>query len=158
MIEIDEENYIIYSDGRRVWSKRRNRFIGTVNKKSGYIYCDYMKKKYPMQRLVWMKFVGPIPEGMDIDHKNSIRGDNRLENLQVLTRSENNAKQGKQINNTSGFIGICIDKRDGIWQAGLQINGKRKSIGRFKTAVQAAMARDVYIIENNLKYYTLNFS
>lgn len=34
-------------------------------------------------------FVGPIPEGMEINHKNLDRADNRLENLELLSHREN---------------------------------------------------------------------
>lgn len=40
-------------------------------------------------RVVWAFHNGPIPEGMEINHKNGIRDDNRLENLEILTPSAN---------------------------------------------------------------------
>lgn len=42
-----------------------------------------------VHRLVWECFVGPIPEGLQINHKNGVKDDNRLENLEVCTPSEN---------------------------------------------------------------------
>lgn len=40
-------------------------------------------------RLVYEAFVGPIPEGMQINHKNGVKDDNRVENLEIATPSEN---------------------------------------------------------------------
>lgn len=40
-------------------------------------------------RLVWTALRGPIPEGLDINHLNGVRHDNRPENLEPATRSEN---------------------------------------------------------------------
>lgn len=40
-------------------------------------------------RVVWMAVNGKIPEGYVIDHINSIRNDNRISNLQLLTNEEN---------------------------------------------------------------------
>lgn len=40
-------------------------------------------------RLVWRHFMGEIPAMMLINHKNGIKTDNRLENLEVVTPSEN---------------------------------------------------------------------
>lgn len=40
-------------------------------------------------RLVWLTLRGEIPEGTEINHINGKRDDNRLENLEVCTRSYN---------------------------------------------------------------------
>lgn len=42
-----------------------------------------------VHRLIWEAFKGEIPEGYEIDHINTIRNDNRLENLRLLTHKEN---------------------------------------------------------------------
>lgn len=40
-------------------------------------------------RLVWQFFQGDIPDGMVLNHKNGVKSDNRLSNLEVCTYSEN---------------------------------------------------------------------
>lgn len=45
--------------------------------------------KVAVHRAMWEAFVGPIPDGMEINHKNLDRADNRLENLELLTHREN---------------------------------------------------------------------
>lgn len=42
-----------------------------------------------VHRVLWETMIGEIPEGMVIDHINTIRTDNRLENLRVATLKEN---------------------------------------------------------------------
>lgn len=42
-------------------------------------------------RAVYEAHVGPIPAGMDINHINGVKTDNRVENLEVLSRRENMA-------------------------------------------------------------------
>lgn len=42
-----------------------------------------------VHRLVWSAFNGPIPEGMQINHINEDKTDNRLENLNLMTPKEN---------------------------------------------------------------------
>lgn len=61
-------------------------------------YADYWlyrdgrsPKRIGAHRLVWETFCGPIPAGMQINHKNGLRNDNRLQNLEVVTPSENAA-------------------------------------------------------------------
>ena len=46
-------------------------------------------KQFRVHRLVYEAFNGPIPDGMEIDHINTVRDDNRLVNLRCVTRKEN---------------------------------------------------------------------
>jgi len=45
--------------------------------------------KVAVHRAMWEAFVGPIPAGMEINHKNLDRADNRLDNFELLTHREN---------------------------------------------------------------------
>jgi len=64
--------------------------------------CVYATVKYnggyiAVHRLVWMTFVGPIPEGMTIDHMiPSRKFDNRLSALRLATRSEQIINQDRK--------------------------------------------------------------
>lgn len=44
---------------------------------------------YHVHRIVWEAFNGPIPEGMQVNHINEDKTDNRLVNLNLMTRKEN---------------------------------------------------------------------
>ena len=44
---------------------------------------------YQVHRVVWEAFNGPIPEGMQVNHINEDKLDNRLENLNLMTCKEN---------------------------------------------------------------------
>ena len=46
-------------------------------------------KAFLVHRLVWVAFNGVIPQGYQIDHIDNNPQNNRLQNLQLLTRSEN---------------------------------------------------------------------
>lgn len=45
--------------------------------------------QYLVHRAVWEAFNGPIPGRLEVNHKNLIRTDNRLENLELLTHQQN---------------------------------------------------------------------
>lgn len=53
------------------------------------LHIDGKQKTYKVHRLVWEAFNGEIPEGVEIDHINTVRTDNRLENLRIVTHKEN---------------------------------------------------------------------
>ena len=78
--------------------------------KGGYLYiggysgkgADKKRNWLRIHRVVYQEFVGPIPQGMEIDHINNIKTDNKIENLQMLTKKDNIRKWhyvDKQIRN-----------------------------------------------------------
>ena len=56
----------------------------------GYLTVQINGKAYLVHRLVAEAFIGPIPDGCQIDHINRNRQDNRCENLRIITPSGNN--------------------------------------------------------------------
>ena len=66
---------------------------GYLRKKDGYSQVTLRKngkqKLCLIHRLVARAFIGECPEGYDIDHINTTRDDNRVENLRYCTRKEN---------------------------------------------------------------------
>ena len=46
-------------------------------------------RKYKVHRLIMSAFRGKCPDGMEVNHKNGIRNDNRIDNLEYVTRQEN---------------------------------------------------------------------
>lgn len=54
--------------------------------------------------------------------------------------------------NTSGFVGVkCAPSASG-YVAQISISNNRIFLGRYKTALEAAIVRNNYIIENNLPH------
>ena len=62
-----------------------------------------------------------------VDHINGNTLDNRKCNLRICTHGQNNINHKKQLNNTTGFKGVVLDKRTGRFEARISIN-KKKSI------------------------------
>ena len=62
---------------------------------SRYGYClvklskNGHKKGYGVHCLMYKAFIGDIPKGMQVNHINEIKSDNRLENFNLMTPKEN---------------------------------------------------------------------
>jgi len=57
---------------------------------TGYLLVRYGKRgSITAHRLVWLAIHGPIPPGVEINHKNLNKGDNRIDNLELLTHEAN---------------------------------------------------------------------
>jgi hypothetical protein len=57
--------------------------------------------------MAWIYLYGEIPDGMEIDHINGDRGDNRLENLRLATRVQNSINTRVSSRNKTGYKGVC---------------------------------------------------
>lgn len=55
----------------------------------GYWQVTLNGKQWRVHRLVMLAFVGPCPERMEVNHINGIKDDNRLCNLEYVTRKQN---------------------------------------------------------------------
>lgn len=105
-------------------------------------------KNYFVHRLVWTSFNGNIPDDMQIDHIDNNPENNYLDNLQLLTKSENTKKRfldnpdlsiswSKKIKCLNTGI-IYESQKEAARKLNLHqgdlskvLNGKRKSIGGF---------------------------
>jgi hypothetical protein len=83
----------------------------------------------------------PGSPGMDRDHINRDKLDNRRENLRLVSRSINIMNAGPRRDNTSGIRGVSWNESRKRWRAAIQIDGKQVHLGRFKTLDEAAAAR-----------------
>ena len=53
------------------------------------LYKDGKHKQLILARVIWEAFNGPIPKGMQVNHINEDKSDNRLENLNLMTCKDN---------------------------------------------------------------------
>ena len=82
------------------------------------------------------------PPGVEVDHINGDRLDNRRSNLRLCSRDENMRNRRMHRNNTSGLKGVSRHGRR--WRAQLQVDGKKLHIGVFDTREEAHDAYRVF--------------
>ena len=107
------------------------------------LYKDGKTKTITVHQLVAMAFLSHKPCGykLVVDHINTVKTDNRLQNLQLITHRENLSKDKRWSSKyTSKYTGVFWYKRSQKWRAEIRINGKIKYLGSFKSELEASEA------------------
>lgn len=99
--------YAITEDGR-IFSKKNSKFLKPRNIQ-GYYYTTlcigWLCKQFRIHRLVALTYIENTDKKPEVNHKNWLRADNRVENLEWCTRSEN------QIHAYSNWLQKTTDKQ-----------------------------------------------
>ena len=138
-----------YETGVLYWRWRINNSVpktleaGTQRKSNsdGYLYVSVYGRIYPVHRIVMLMCYGFYGEGLEVEHINHVRNDNRLFNLRFVTRSENSKNQSVSSKNTSGVTGVDFLKAKKKYRARIRVNYKSIFLGNYDTLEEAAEAR-----------------
>ena len=142
------EGWYAVTDDGRVWSMPREVFSTGVRrtlkgkwlkpvtrKVTGYkavVLCaDGERKTTTVYALVAEAFLGPRPEGSDVDHRDRNPGNDHARNLRYVTRSKN-------AHNNSGK-GYSLTP-SGRWQAYVRVKRQLHHLGRYDTPEEARAA------------------
>lgn len=117
---------LIYKDGE-LYIK-----IGWEGKE--YNQCSYNNKTHQLHRLIYEYHHGEIPDGFIIDHINRNHFDNKIENLRLVTRQENQW-------NTKAK-GYFWSKDHNKWRATIGKDYKKVHLGLFEKEEDA---KDAYL-------------
>ncbi|WP_419149898.1 HNH endonuclease [Pantoea agglomerans] len=113
------------------------RSCGNLNK-FGYLRFKVSVNGVPYtviaHRVAWLLHYGEWPE-LEIDHINSNRIDNRIENLRQATRSQNMCNTRRA--NKEGLKGVKLKKDCNRWEAQIRVRGKHYYLGLHSTAEAA---------------------
>ena len=90
--------------------------------------------------LLMHRLIMNTPDGLETDHINSNKLDNRRGNLRISTKPQNSANKPAPKNNTSGYKGVSWFKAGKLWTARLKVNGKLIYCGYFKNIEDAVIA------------------
>ena len=110
------ENLYQVSRQGDVWSIRKQRLLKPAIQTGGYLMVSLSRNgkgsSKLIHRLVVESFVGEIAIGMEVNHINGIKIDNRLENLEVVTHTQN-------VNHNYQRLGVQMPKGSHHWKSKL---------------------------------------
>ena len=136
-----------YETGVLYWRWRVNSRVpktleaGAQNKSSGYLSVRVHGRLYQVHRVVMLMCYGFYGEGLEVDHINHVRNDNRLVNLRFVTHRGNMRNQSVSGKNTSGVTGVYFSKAKKKYIAQIEVNRETIYLGIFDTLESAAEAR-----------------
>ena len=129
------------SSGRRGWNRKYAGKPALTYLCAGYLSGTLLGSAVLAHRVAWLLHYGEWPAGQ-IDHINGDRTDNRIENLRVVTATENNRNRKVPKTNISGRIGVSRSSRSpGRWQAFIKKDGKSRYLGSYRSVEEASEAR-----------------
>lgn len=136
ILDYDPETGVFVSKIRRARVAAGD-VVGT-RREDGYIKIGIGGRQYYAHRLAWLHIYGEYP-GV-VDHIDRNPSNNRLSNLRLVNLSQNQQNKTTRIDNTSGYKGVTLHKKSGLWKAEIQVDRKRVTLGYYKTPDQAAVA------------------
>lgn len=98
-----------------------------------YVMTNLPKHEGRQRTLLLHRLLLDAPAGMQVDHFEGNPLDNRKGNLRLVTAQQNQENQTRA-------RGYYWSKRDQAFQAYIQINGRLKNLGYFKTEAEARQA------------------
>jgi len=112
----------------------------------GYAVREVNNTSFYMHR-----FIMDTPKGMQTDHINRDKLDNRRENLRICNASQNKINEDLRSTNTSGYKGVGYitnkRKRNKRWVATIWKDYKAICIGYFHTPEEASLAYNKKALE-----------
>jgi len=146
MLSKEELNEIFeYKEGKLYWNQiRANRLhlgdeAGAVNSR-GYLGIQLSSKNYKVHQIVWIMHFGNIPENLIIDHIDGNKINNNLNNLRLVTNSQNKMNSLKFKKLTSKYKGVSWNQKANKWQACVRFERKNYHIGYFGIEEEAHKA------------------
>jgi hypothetical protein len=132
--------------GAIVWRVKRCGRAQTENAvrtpdRYGYLNITVDRRPYRLHTVAWALHHGEWPPvGMEIDHINLCKTDNRICNLRLATKAQQRGNSAKLPNRSSKYKGVSWEKSRSVWHAAIEIAGRRRFLGRFKDENEAHVA------------------
>lgn len=101
----------------------------------------YIRAKINKEYVGLHSFLVEHKDGTWIDHRNGDPKDNRKQNLRVATYAQNGMNKRFMSTNTSGVLGVYLNKRANFWCAQISVDNKTIYVGGSKDKNKAIKMR-----------------
>lgn len=161
------ENFYQISNLGRVKSLSRKMFNGKgyfisnekiISQKkltTGYYSCSLNKNNktnfFSIHRLLAKEFIDNPLNKKCVNHIDSVRTNNKLENLEWVSYRENNCHKKINKKTSSKYTGVCFHKSTEKWEANIFLNKKLVHLGIFPTEEEAYKKRCDFEKEKNIQ-------
>lgn len=144
-----EKIYQVSNYGRIKSLKRKGRandkLISTyIGSSDGYLCVKLLlngkRLTLRVHILVGDAFLGERPYKHDINHKDSIRSNANLNNLEWCTRRQNTTHGYMKKQTSSKYTGVHWNKKRNKWESSISIDGKNVFLGRYIEEYEAHIA------------------
>jgi hypothetical protein len=133
---IDEEDLALVSQYR--WYINKSKI---PRKNHRYFRTQQLYNPKPYIILLHRLIMGCVcNDGLFIDHINCNPFDCRKENLRICTPQQSAKNCRKYSTNTSGYKGVCWNRKRVMWEAQISVNNKHIHLGFFKSRLTAYAA------------------
>lgn len=151
-LELLQDLYEYHPDGYLVarrdlcwkqYERKKGERVGysLTTKNKPYEVIKIENSTWLVHRIIYYMVHGSIDDGMQVDHIDRDKTNNRIENLRLVTNTENQHNRNLHRNNVSGKSGVSYDKLTRCWHARIYHKGKEQSLGFFPRVNDAILAR-----------------
>lgn len=142
-----EGHYEVSSLGRlrslRCKGIERVKYMSLRQNSEGYFNVRLKGENRKVHKLVAAAFLGNTPAGMVVNHKDGDKTNNRVDNLEYVSRRDNVTHGKRSMKNkhkACNFVGVDKNKKNGRFRARIFINGRSMHIGIFRNEADAGLA------------------
>ena len=145
---VDDEKYEYLNQWKWCALKRKKIYYAVrhTSRKNG------KSKVLAMHRVIINAKQNELTDHIDGDGLNNV-----IKNLRIATQSQNQMNRGRQINNTSGYMGVVWRKDKKKWYSKIILNKKQIYGGCYLSPIEAAKSYDSLARQYHRDFAKTNF-
>lgn len=114
---------------------------------TGYISIQFNHIHYQAHRIAWYLHSGDDPGALHIEHVDTNKANNKIDNLRLATARQNMCNMNKRSGTSSQYKGVSFYAQGRKWQAQTTVNRKNIHLGYFTDELEAHRAYCLAAIE-----------